>query len=70
MYRKGQWYCPEKPGFPIEDAEAGGGDMAAARLPNLLAAADPTKGAVFAKWRLPQINQAASGWSTTLRHDG
>jgi cytochrome c len=42
---------PEKPGFPIEDAEAGGGAAAAAvPLPNLLAAADPAKGeTVFAK---------------------
>ena len=42
---------PEKPGYPIEDAEggAGGGDSAVP-LPNLLAAADPVKGeAVFAK---------------------
>ncbi|HMN53240.1 MAG TPA: cytochrome c family protein [Sphingopyxis sp.] len=42
---------PEKPGFPIEDAEGGaGGGAAAVPLPNLLAAADPAKGeAVFAK---------------------
>ena len=42
---------PEKPGFPIEDAEAGGGAAASAvPLPNLLAAADPAKGeTVFAK---------------------
>jgi cytochrome c len=42
---------PETPGFPIEDAEAGGGAAAAAvPLPNLLAAADPAKGeTVFAK---------------------
>ncbi len=42
---------PEKPGFPIEDAEAGaGGGESAVPLPNLLAAADPAKGeAVFAK---------------------
>src|SRR3546814_3844718 len=42
---------PEKPGYPIEDAEAGaGGGESAVPLPNLLAAADPVKGeAVFAK---------------------
>jgi len=42
---------PEKPGFPIEDAEAGsGGGESAVPLANLLAAADPAKGeAVFAK---------------------
>jgi cytochrome c len=42
---------PEKPGYPIEDAEAGaGGGESAVPLPNLLAAADPAKGeAVFAK---------------------
>lgn len=42
---------PEKPGYPIEDAEAGaGGGESAVPLPNLLAAADVTKGeAVFAK---------------------
>jgi cytochrome c len=42
---------PEKPGFVIEDAEAGGGGgESAVPLPNLLAAADATKGeAVFAK---------------------
>ena len=42
---------PEKPGFPIEDAEGGeGGGAAAVPLPNLLAAADAAKGeAVFAK---------------------
>jgi cytochrome c len=42
---------PEKPGFVIEDAEAGGGGgESAVPLPNLLAAADPAKGeAVFAK---------------------
>ncbi len=47
----GASHAPEKPGFPIEDAEAGGGGGAAAvPLPNLLAAADPAKGeAVFAK---------------------
>ncbi|WP_422060491.1 c-type cytochrome [Sphingopyxis sp.] len=42
---------PEKPGYPIEDAE-GGADSGkpAVPLPNLLAAADPAKGeAVFAK---------------------
>lgn len=44
-------HAPEKPGFPIEDAEAGaGGGAAAVPLANLLAAADPAKGeAVFAK---------------------
>jgi cytochrome c len=42
---------PEKPGYPIEDAEAGaGGGESAVPLANLLAAADPVKGeAVFAK---------------------
>lgn len=42
---------PEKPGYPIEDAEAGaGGGESAVPLPNLLAAADVAKGeAVFAK---------------------
>jgi len=42
---------PEKPGYPIEDSEAGGGGGASAvPLPNLLAAADVAKGeAVFAK---------------------
>jgi cytochrome c len=42
---------PEKFGYPIEDAEAGGGAAASAvPLANLLAAADPAKGeAVFAK---------------------
>lgn len=44
-------HAPEKPGYPIEDAEAGaGGGAAAVPLANLLAAADPAKGeAVFAK---------------------
>lgn len=44
-------HAPEKPGFPIEDAEAGaGGGASAVPLPNLLAAADVAKGeAVFAK---------------------
>ena len=44
-------HAPEKPGYPIEDAEAGaGGGESAVPLPNLLAAADPAKGeAVFAK---------------------
>jgi len=42
---------PEKPGFPIEDADGGaGGGASAVPLPNLLAAADVAKGeAVFAK---------------------
>src|SRR3546814_19620461 len=42
---------PEKPGYPIEDAEAGAdGGPAAVPLANLLAAADPAKGeTVFAK---------------------
>lgn len=43
---------PEKPGFPIEDTAGGegGGGASAVPLPNLLAAADVTKGeAVFAK---------------------
>ncbi|WP_283418897.1 cytochrome c family protein [Sphingopyxis sp. Geo48] len=42
---------PHKPGYPIEDAEGGeGGGASAVPLPNLLAAADVTKGeAVFAK---------------------
>lgn len=42
---------PETPGYPIEDAEAGGGGgKAEVPLANLLAAADPAKGeAVFAK---------------------
>ncbi len=42
---------PEKPGFVIEDTDAGaGGGESAVPLPNLLAAADATKGeAVFAK---------------------
>ncbi len=42
---------PEKPGFPIEDAEAGaGGGESAVPLANLLATADPAKGeTVFAK---------------------
>ena len=42
---------PEKPGFPIEDAEGGeGAGKSAVPLPNLLAAADVEKGkAVFAK---------------------
>ena len=42
---------PEKPGYPIEDAEAGaGGGESAVPLATLLAAADPAKGeAVFAK---------------------
>ncbi|WP_260580592.1 c-type cytochrome [Sphingopyxis sp. PET50] len=42
---------PEKEGYPIEDAEAGGGGgESAVPLPNLLAAADVAKGeAVFAK---------------------
>lgn len=42
---------PEKPGYPIEDAEAdAGGGESAVPLANLLAAADPAKGeAVFAK---------------------
>ncbi|HWW56744.1 MAG TPA: cytochrome c family protein, partial [Sphingopyxis sp.] len=44
-------HAPEKPGFPIEDAEAGaGGGESAVPLGNLLAAADVAKGeAVFAK---------------------
>ncbi|MBB6427411.1 cytochrome c family protein [Sphingopyxis sp. JAI128] len=44
-------HAPEKPGYPIEDAEAGaGGGESAVPLANLLAAADPAKGeAVFAK---------------------
>lgn len=44
-------HAPEKPGFPIEDADAGaGGGESAVPLANLLAAADPAKGeAVFAK---------------------
>lgn len=44
-------HAPEKPGFVIEDAEAGGGGAeSAVPLANLLAAADPAKGeAVFAK---------------------
>src|SRR3546814_360399 len=43
-------HAPEKPGYPIEDAEAGAGGESAVPLPNLLAAADPAKGeAVFAK---------------------
>ena len=43
-------HSPEKPGFPIEDAEAGAGAAAAVPIANLLAAADPVKGeAVFAK---------------------
>jgi cytochrome c len=43
-------HAPEKPGYPIEDAEAGGGAAAAVPIANLLAAADPVKGeAVFAK---------------------
>src|SRR3546814_3022743 len=42
---------PEKPGYPIEDAEAGAdGGPAAVPLANLLAAADPAQGeTVFAK---------------------
>ena len=42
---------PEKPGYPIEDADGGaGGGESAVPLANLLAAADPAKGeAVFAK---------------------
>jgi cytochrome c len=42
---------PEKPGFVIEDTDTGaGGGESAVPLPNLLAAADATKGeAVFAK---------------------
>ncbi|MGV1681855.1 c-type cytochrome [Sphingopyxis sp. NJF-3] len=42
---------PEKPGFPIEDAEAGAaGGESAVPLANLLATADPAKGeTVFAK---------------------
>jgi cytochrome c len=42
---------PHKPGYPIEDSEAGaGGAASAVPLPNLLAAADVAKGeAVFAK---------------------
>src|SRR3546814_12556211 len=41
---------PEKPGYPIEDAEAGAGGKSAVPLPNLLAAGDPAKGeAVCAK---------------------
>lgn len=43
-------HAPETPGYPIEDAEAGGGGAAAVPLANLLAAADPAKGeTVFAK---------------------
>lgn len=44
-------HAPEKPGYPIEDAEgSGGGGESAVPLANLLAAADATKGeAVFAK---------------------
>lgn len=43
-------HTPEKPGYPIEDAEAGGGAAAAVPIANLLAAADVAKGeAVFAK---------------------
>ncbi|MDO9370768.1 MAG: cytochrome c family protein [Sphingopyxis sp.] len=44
-------HAPEKPGYPIEDSEAGaGGGESAVPLANLLAAADVTKGeAVFAK---------------------
>ncbi|ALH81710.1 c-type cytochrome [Sphingopyxis macrogoltabida] len=44
-------HAPEKPGFPIEDAEGGaGGGESAVPLGNLLAAADVAKGeAVFAK---------------------
>lgn len=41
---------PEKEGYPIEDAEAGGATASAVPLPTLLAAADVAKGeAVFAK---------------------
>lgn len=44
-------HAPEKPGYPIVDADAGAGEAeAAVPLANLLAAADPVKGeAVFAK---------------------
>lgn len=44
-------HAPEKPGYPIEDSEAGaGGGESAVPLANLLAAADVAKGeAVFAK---------------------
>ncbi len=44
-------HAPEKPGYPIEDADAGaGGGESAVPLANLLAAADPAKGeTVFAK---------------------
>ncbi|WP_033075524.1 c-type cytochrome [Sphingopyxis sp. MWB1] len=43
-------HAPEKPGFPLEDADAGGEAESAVPLANLLAAADPAKGeTVFAK---------------------
>lgn len=44
-------HAPEKPGYPIEDAEAaGGGGESAVPLANLLAAADPGQGeTIFAK---------------------
>ncbi|MCC2602636.1 c-type cytochrome [Sphingopyxis yananensis] len=43
-------HAPETPGYPIEDAEAGGGGESAVPLANLLAAADPAKGeTIFAK---------------------
>src|SRR3546814_13417830 len=38
-------HAPEKPGYPIEDAEAGaGGGESAVPLPNLRAAPEPGKG--------------------------
>lgn len=44
-------HAPEKPGYPIEDAESGSGSGAAAvPIANLLAAADAAKGeTIFAK---------------------
>src|SRR3546814_20108722 len=36
-------HAPEKPGYPIEDAEAGAGGESAGPLTNLLAAPDPAK---------------------------
>src|SRR3546814_17494461 len=59
---------PEKPGYPIEDAEAGaGGGESAVPLANLLAAADPAKGeTVFAK--CAACHTINSGGANGLRH--
>src|SRR3546814_17959972 len=61
-------HAPEKPGYPIEDAEAGAGGDSAVPLPNLLAAADPAKAeAVFAKCAACDRKRVVSGQSVAVR---